>query len=62
MIRASTRTQSLFHSGVHSSSVALTKWFDQAFLLDADIEVMAVNPDPRLGTRSGATTALPPRP
>ena len=30
---ANSRTQSLFHAGVHSSAVALTKGFDQAFLV-----------------------------
>ena len=32
---ANSRTQSLFHSGVHSASVALTKGFDRAFLVGA---------------------------
>ncbi len=32
---ANSRTQSLFHAGVHSSSVALTKGFDRAFLVGA---------------------------
>jgi hypothetical protein len=32
---ANSRTQSLYHSGVHSASVALTKGFDQAFLVGA---------------------------
>ncbi len=30
---ANSRTQSLFHAGVHSSAVALTKGFDRAFLV-----------------------------
>src|SRR3984957_18380161 len=32
---ANSRTQSLFHAGVHSASVALTKGFDRAFLVGA---------------------------
>ena len=36
---ANSRTQSLFHSGVHSASVALTKGFDQAFLVGAGFAV-----------------------
>ncbi len=32
---ANSRTQSLYHSGVHSASLALTKGFDQAFLVGA---------------------------
>jgi hypothetical protein len=32
---ANSRTQSLFHAGVHSSAVALTKGFDRAFLVGA---------------------------
>ena len=32
---ANSRTQSLFHAGVHSPSVALTKGFDRAFLVGA---------------------------
>jgi sugar phosphate permease len=32
---ANSRTQSLFHSGVHSASVALTKGYDRAFLVGA---------------------------
>jgi EmrB/QacA subfamily drug resistance transporter len=32
---ANSRTQSVFHSGVHSASVALTKGFDRAFLVGA---------------------------
>ena len=36
---ANSRTQSLFHSGAHSASVALTKGFDQAFLVGAGFAV-----------------------
>ena len=36
---ANSRTQSLFHAGVHSASVALTKGFDQAFLVGAGFAV-----------------------
>ena len=36
---ANSRTQSLFHSGVHSTSVALTKGFDRAFLVGAGFAV-----------------------
>jgi EmrB/QacA subfamily drug resistance transporter len=32
---ANSRTQSLFHAGVHSQSVALTRGFDRAFLIGA---------------------------
>ena len=32
---ANSRTQALFHSGVHNSAVALTKGFDRAFLVGA---------------------------
>jgi MFS family permease len=37
---ANSRTQSLFHSGVHSASVALTKGFDRAFLVGAGFAVV----------------------
>jgi EmrB/QacA subfamily drug resistance transporter len=36
---ANSRTQSLFHSGVHDPSVALTKGFDRAFLVGAGFAV-----------------------
>ena len=36
---ANSRTQSLFHSGVHTASVALTKGFDRAFLVGAGFAV-----------------------
>ncbi len=36
---ANSRTQSLFHSGVHSASVALTKGYDRAFLVGAGFAV-----------------------
>ena len=36
---ANSRTQSLFHAGVHSSAVALTKGFDLAFLVGAGFAV-----------------------
>ena len=36
---ANSRTQSLFHSGVHNASVALTKGFDRAFLVGAGFAV-----------------------
>ena len=36
---ANSRTQSLFHAGVHSSAVALTKGFDRAFLVGAGFAV-----------------------
>ena len=34
---ANSRTQSLFHAGVHSTAVALTKGFDRAFLVGAGL-------------------------
>ena len=37
---ANSRTQSLFHSGVHSSSIALTKGFDRAFLVGAGFAIV----------------------
>jgi EmrB/QacA subfamily drug resistance transporter len=37
---ANSRTQSLFHAGVHSSSVALTKGFDRAFLVGAGFAIV----------------------
>jgi sugar phosphate permease len=37
---ANSRTQSLFHAGVHSSAVALTKGFDRAFLIGAGFAVL----------------------
>jgi EmrB/QacA subfamily drug resistance transporter len=36
---ANSQTQSLFHSGVHSASVALTKGYDRAFLVGAGFAV-----------------------
>jgi EmrB/QacA subfamily drug resistance transporter len=36
---ANSRTQSLFHAGTHSTSVALTKGFDRAFLVGAGFAV-----------------------
>jgi EmrB/QacA subfamily drug resistance transporter len=36
---ANSRTQGLFHQGVHSSAVALTKGFDRAFLVGAGFAV-----------------------
>ena len=36
---ANSQTQSLFHSGVHNTSVALTKGFDRAFLVGAGFAV-----------------------
>ena len=36
---ANSRTQSLFHAGVHSTAVALTKGFDRAFLVGAGFAV-----------------------
>jgi EmrB/QacA subfamily drug resistance transporter len=36
---ANSRTQSLMHSGVHSTSVALTKGFDRAFLIGAGFAI-----------------------
>jgi EmrB/QacA subfamily drug resistance transporter len=36
---ANSRTQNLFHQGVHSSAVALTKGFDRAFLVGAGFAV-----------------------
>ncbi len=36
---ANSHTQSLFHAGIHSSSVALTKGFDRAFLVGAGFAV-----------------------
>jgi EmrB/QacA subfamily drug resistance transporter len=37
---ANSRTQSVFHSGVHSATVALTKGFDRAFLVGAGFAVL----------------------
>ncbi len=37
---ANSRTQSLFHAGVHSSAVALTKGFDRAFLVGAGFAIV----------------------
>jgi EmrB/QacA subfamily drug resistance transporter len=37
---ANSRTQSLFHLGVHNASVALTKGFDRAFLVGAGFAVV----------------------
>jgi EmrB/QacA subfamily drug resistance transporter len=37
---ANSRTQSLFHAGVHNASVALTKGFDRAFLVGAGFAVV----------------------
>jgi hypothetical protein len=36
---ANSRTQSLLHSGVHSTAVALTKGFDRAFLVGAGFAI-----------------------
>jgi sugar phosphate permease len=36
---ANSRTQSLFHTGVHDTAVALTKGFDRAFLVGAGFAV-----------------------
>jgi EmrB/QacA subfamily drug resistance transporter len=37
---ANSRTQSLFHSGVHDASVALTKGYDRAFLVGAGFAIL----------------------
>jgi predicted MFS family arabinose efflux permease len=37
---ANSRTQSLFHAGVHNANVALTKGFDRAFLVGAGFAVV----------------------
>ena len=37
---ANSRTQSLFHAGVHNASVALTKGFDRAFLVGAGFAIV----------------------
>jgi EmrB/QacA subfamily drug resistance transporter len=37
---ANSRTQSAFHSGVHSATVALTKGFDRAFLVGAGFAIL----------------------
>jgi predicted MFS family arabinose efflux permease len=37
---ANSRTQDLFHSGVHSASVALTKGYDRAFLVGAGFAIV----------------------
>jgi EmrB/QacA subfamily drug resistance transporter len=37
---ANSRTQEVFHSGVHSASVALTKGFDRAFMVGAGFAVL----------------------
>ena len=36
---ANSRTQSAFHAGVHSASIALTKGFDRAFLVGAGFAI-----------------------
>ena len=36
---ANSRTQSVFHAGVHNASVALTKGYDRAFLVGAGFAV-----------------------
>jgi len=36
---ANSRTQSIFHAGVHNSAIALTKGFDRAFLIGAGFAV-----------------------
>ena len=36
---ANSRTQSLFHAGVHSTAVALTKGYDRAFTVGAGLAV-----------------------
>ena len=36
---ANSHTQSLFHAGVHSTAVALTKGYDRAFLVGAGLAV-----------------------
>ena len=36
---ANSRTQSLFHAGIHSSTVALTKGYDRAFLVGAGFAI-----------------------
>jgi len=36
---ANSRTQSLFHAGVHSASIALTKGYDRAFLVGAGFAI-----------------------
>jgi EmrB/QacA subfamily drug resistance transporter len=36
---ANSRTQSLFHAGIHSSAIALTKGYDRAFLVGAGFAV-----------------------
>ncbi|MBV9004945.1 MAG: MFS transporter [Solirubrobacterales bacterium] len=38
---ANSRTQSLFHAGVHNANVALTKGFDRAFLVGAGFALLA---------------------
>ena len=37
---ANSRTQSLFHAGVHSTAVALTNGFDRAFLIGAGFAIL----------------------
>jgi sugar phosphate permease len=37
---ANSRTQSLFHAGVHSTSVALTKGYDRAFLVGSAFAIV----------------------
>ena len=67
---ANSRTQGLFHSGVHSASVALTKGFDRAFLVGAGFAVAGAilaallisSRDSREhseAARSGAAAAVP---
>jgi EmrB/QacA subfamily drug resistance transporter len=67
---ANSQTQSLFHSGVHSASVALTKGFDRAFLVGAGFALLGAilaalmisSRDSREhsnAARSGAAAAVP---
>jgi EmrB/QacA subfamily drug resistance transporter len=64
---ANSRTQSLFHSGVHSASVALTKGYDRAFLVGAGFAlagallaaVLISSRDSREHARAAATGETP---
>jgi predicted MFS family arabinose efflux permease len=67
---ANSHTQSLFHSGVHSASVALTKGFDRAFLVGAGFALVGAilaallissrdSRDHSKAARSGDASAVP---
>ena len=59
---ANSRTQSLFHSGVHSASVALTKGFDRAFLRRCRLRRRRCDPGLRADLLARQPRALDGRP